>query len=689
MPPLSAHIAAATLNQTVGDWAGNARRIAAVLHEARSRGARLVVLPEMCIPGYSLGDRLLMRGTLERSWKALEDLRPATEGLVALIGLPVRHRDVVYNVVAVVADGVIRALVPKENLATGDVQYENRWFSGWPRGQVEVFDTPDGTGLPFGSMVFEADGIGRFGVEVCEDGWKGNRPGSGYALAGALIVANPSASWFTLGKHRVRRDMVEQISREDHVVYVYTSLLGCDATRLVFDGSVFVASDGDILDEGRRFVFDAEWELVDRVVDLASLERTRMEEGSWRQQVESVQRGELGRLPVITRIPGSYPTVAPAPAVEPYWTVGTGPDRATDPSLQHFVDRGLIPPFVARDLPHLELELALCMGLREYRKKCGIPGFTLALSGGRDSAMCALLIARQYRYDNPDLDEAGVRAIVNRTFTTAYMGTENSGDATRRAAAAVAEELGARHHEAVIQPALDTHVALCRELTGVQLSWDDRAHDIPLQNVQARLRGSLIWMIANLERSLLVATSNKSEAAVGYTTMDGDTSGGISPIADVPKSLVQLWLAWAERFHGLSSIALVNHTPATAELRPRSESQTDEDDLMPFWILDQLMYQFVQRGQDPLQMFRTLWPVVKDRYDGRPEAFGAHVKKFVRLFCQAQWKRERFAISFRVTAFDLDPKTGFRFPPVQAPFTEELAELDLHLHHLTEGDHAD
>ncbi|MCA9569688.1 MAG: NAD(+) synthase, partial [Myxococcales bacterium] len=298
---------------------------------------------------------------------------------------------------------------------------------------------------------------------------------------------------------------------------------------------------------------------------------------------------------------------------------------------------------------------------------------------GRDSAMCALLVARMFRYDRPELDPDALRAHVGRHFTTAYMGTENSGGATREAARALAEELGARHFVGDIQPAFDTHLAICEQMTGQKLSWDTPAHDIPLQNVQARLRGSLIWMIANLEQSLLIATSNKSEAAVGYATMDGDTSGGLSPIADVPKSMVSAWLAWAARFHGLSSLEAVVGIPATAELRPPSEGQTDEDDLMPFAILDQLIYHFVQRGQDPLQMFRTLWPVFEQRYGGDPRRFVAHIEKFVKLFCRAQWKRERFAISFRVTAFDLDPKTGFRFPPVQAPFTEELAELRLHV----------
>ena len=133
-------------------------------------------------------------------------------------------------------------------------------------------------------------------------------------------------------------------------------------------------------------------------------------------------------------------------------------------------------------------------------------------------------------------------------------------------------------------------------------------------------------------------------------------------------------LRWAERFHGLQALHYVNKQEPTAELRPPDQEQTDEGDLMPFHVLDQLMYAFVQLGQDPIEMFDALWPAFESEY-ASPRDFAAHIEKFVTLFCRAQWKRERFAISFRVTAFDLDPKTGFRFPPVQAPFTEELAEL--------------
>ncbi|TNE92458.1 MAG: NAD(+) synthase [Deltaproteobacteria bacterium] len=681
LTPRFAHVAAASINQTVGDWKGNRRRILEVIQAARSRGATLLALPEMCIPGYSLGDRLLMRGTLERSWAMLEELATHTDGMVVVVGLPLRLRGVLHNCAAVLADGRIVGLVPKHNLATGDVEYENRWYAGWPLGRVDTFEAPDGTVIPVGSLVFEAHGVGRFAVEICEDGWIGLRPGSVYALAGAQILLNPSASWFTLGKHRVRRNMVTQISREDRCAYLYTSLLGCDATRLIFDGSVFIAADGDIRTEGRRFVFSEEYELVDEVIDLEHLAHVRMEAGSWREQVQALERGDAGPAPTLVSVPGNFKSDAVAPAQAPYWTAGTQV-TSPDQSLDWLVEAGLVPQFAATDLPHLELELALALALREYLEKTGIPGVALALSGGRDSAMCAVLLHRAFRYHYPEKSAEELRAIVRKRFVTAYMSTANSGSATQTAAEALADEIGAEHLLGRIQSAVDTHHELIRDMMGVDLSWDEPTHDIAMQNVQARLRGSLIWMVANLRNFLLMSTSNKSEAAVGYATMDGDTSGGISPIADVPKSLVSLWLAWARDFHGYESLRHVTAAPPTAELRPPDRAQTDEGDLMPFFVLDQLMFHFVQKGQGPLEMFQSLWPQLRESYKGDARAFAADIKNFVRKVCFAQWKRERFAISFRVTAFDLDPKTGFRFPPVQAPFREELDELDAYVRSL-------
>ena len=677
------HVATIAINQTVGDWTGNKRRIKQSIAVARERGARLLVFPEMVISGYSLGDRLLMNGTLERSWQMVEELREDSEGCILVLGLPIRHRDVLYNAAIVVASGKIWGIVPKENLATGDVEYENRWYSSWPRTRVEQFTSPKGEKIPIGGLIFAGKGIGGFAIEICEDGWRGIRPGSAYALAGAQIIANPSASWFTIGKHRIRRNMVEQISREDHCAYLYTSLMGCDATRLVFDGSMFIAVNGSIEKEGRRFLFHEEFEIIDQVIDVKALKRCRSEEGAWRQQSDKLLAGEYGAIPTKIIIEGDFSSLEPLRPVDYYWRSRI---RTVDPSLDWMVERGLVRSLQAEDIAHLELELALSLGLREYVQKCGIPKIALALSGGRDSAMCAILVARMVRYGHPDLSEEECRQIMQNTLVTAYMGTDNSGSATRHAAKVLAEEIGAVHYDGAIQETMNTHLKIIKEMTGITMSWDNPAHDIPMQNVQARLRGGLIWTIANLHNALLISTSNKSEAAVGYTTMDGDTSGGLSPIADVPKSLIIEWLDWVANFHNYSSISTVNATPSTAELRPQEQEQTDEGDLMPFFILDQLSYYFVQMGYEPLSIFKILWPSLKEHYNGKPKLFSEHIKLFVRKLCFAQWKRERFAISFRVTAYDLDPKTGFRFPPVQSPFREEIAELEEYISMLEQGE---
>lgn len=672
--PAALHVAAASLNQTVGDWRGNRERLVAACEEARRRGAVVLALPEMAITGYSLGDRVWMRGTLERAWDSLMALLPHTRGLVLPLGLPIAHRGTLLDAVAVAVDGELVGLVPKENLATGDLQYENRWYAGWNRGRVETFLAPDGTRCPLGSLVFDIEGVGPVAFEVCEDGWLGERPGSHAALSGARVVVNASASWFTLGKQAIRRRLVREVSRQDRVVYLYASLRGCDATRLVFDGATFIAAGGQVVAEGDRFVFHDDVVMTDGIVDLAAIDRARLGEGSWRAQEQAQAMGERGQRPQVVEVAADLPVAtADVRAPEaPYW--GGEPSGPLDPSLDHLQQAGLLPPLAPGDLHHAELELALCLGLSEYLRKSGLSGVALALSGGRDSSMCAVLLGRMVRYAWPELSEAACRDKVAELLWTAYLSTDLSGSATRAAARAVAEQLGATHLEVPVSDLVATQRALAEEAIGRPLDWSRPADDLTLQNLQARVRGSMIWTLANVEGRLLLTTSNKSEAAVGYTTMDGDTSGGFAPIADVPKSLVSAWLAWARRVHGLDALDLVLGTPATAELRPAERSQTDEADLMPFDVLDRLMHRFAYLGEEPAVLLRRLWPTVAHHYED-VHAFADHVERFVRLFCRAQWKRERLAISLRVTAFDLDPRTGFRFPAVQDPFRDELVAM--------------
>jgi NAD+ synthase (glutamine-hydrolysing) len=210
---------------------------------------------------------------------------------------------------------------------------------------------------------------------------------------------------------------------------------------------------------------------------------------------------------------------------------------------------------------------------------------------------------------------------------------------------------------------------------GRQLEWS--RDDLALQNIQARTRAPSVWLIANLEGALLLATSNRSEAAVGYATMDGDTAGGLSPIAGIDKAFIRRYLVWLEHegprdLGPIPSLSVVNVQAPTAELRPSSEAQTDEGDLMPYDVLDVIERAMIGDKRSPSDVFEVLR--VEFPSYGEAELL-AWLERFYGLFCRNQWKRERYAPSFHVDDANLDPKTWYRFPILSGGFRRELAEL--------------
>ncbi|HOC01676.1 MAG TPA: NAD(+) synthase, partial [Verrucomicrobiota bacterium] len=318
-------------------------------------------------------------------------------------------------------------------------------------------------------------------------------------------------------------------------------------------------------------------------------------------------------------------------------------------------------------------------------------GFVVSLSGGADSSSIACLVGfmveravrelgedgfrerLSYIRDLPT--EGGVKALVRHLLVCAYQATENSGAVTRAAAAAVAKALGARHHELDVGPLHQGYVRLIEATLGRRLDWS--CDDIPLQNIQARVRSPGVWMLANLEDALLLCTSNRSEAAVGYATMDGDTSGGLSPIAGIDKAFLRQWLRWLETNgpRGLNPfpvLAAINAQQPTAELRPAEQAQTDETDLMPYPVLDAIEKAAIRDKRSPIEVFQLM----RARFpDLEAASLGVWVERFFRLWSRNQWKRERYAPSFHLDDENLDPKTWCRWPILSGGFEVELAEL--------------
>lgn len=648
------HVGAAALNTTPIAWKGNLRAIRDTISAAAKQGVQVLCLPELCITGYGCEDLFLRRHVRDAAMRYLHEIatfRPdagAADGMVITVGLPLEHDGAVFNVVAVINGGVIRGFYAKQNLASDGVHYEGRWFKPWPVGIVASYRLPSGEVVPLGDVAFECEGKdGRFtfGFEICEDAWVASRPGIALARKAIDVILNPSASHFAFGKTRIRERFVVDGSRAFNCAYVYANLLGNEAGRIIYDGDCLIANGGELIAKGRRFGY-ARWRLTSAVVDLEPNRTSRLRSFSFR----SVDR--------------------------PLFAAGTlGPcgERASRP-----LPEPPIIPFSADNYPDLpaasvdkagEFLAAETLALFDYGRKTRTRGFVISLSGGADSTLCAVLVREmaragfegdeadreQFRQAYPEAAAAGsIEAATRLLLTCIYQGTQNSSEHTLRAARDVAAEIGARFENVSVQDTVDKAESFLAAYLGRPLDWAN--DDLTRQNVQARARALLPWTIANAENKLNITTSNRSEAAVGYATMDGDTAGSIGPLGGIDKaSILNVLDLLAVRF---PSIRIVRAKVPTAELKPAEANQSDEKDLMPYPVLDAIERAAILHGKSPAE-------VVADGI-----ATEAQTAKFFRLFAYNQWKRERYAPSFHVDTENLDPRSFTRFPILNGGFSE-------------------
>ncbi|MBA3501225.1 MAG: NAD(+) synthase [Deltaproteobacteria bacterium] len=662
-------VAVACVNQTPFAWDENFAHLRMAIDHARAEGVSMLCLPELAITGYGCEDAFFMDGLQDTAFSQLEALAQLTKGLVVAVGLPIYHEKALYNAAAILADGAIVGFVAKQFLAGDGIHYEPRWFKAWPAGERDVLErtAPDGSirRFPIGDLVFDVGDI-RIGFEICEDAWVANRPGMDLALRGVDILCNPSASHFAFGKFAVRQRFVIEGSRAFGVAYLYANLLGNEAGRVIYDGGGLIASNNELVARGRRFTFH-DVELASAVVDIDANRREQARRGSHRPRHDAEDK--------VVEHPFVWPQRKPELARKQQlsWE-----DRAT--------------------LREEEFTRAVTLGLWDYLRKSRSQGYVVSLSGGADSAACAVLVALSMQLAFAELGPGGVRqhlpwirklheviesggdatAAVGAILTCAYQPTENSGKVTRNAAEQVARAIGAEHHVIDVDALFKGYVSTVEAQIGRKLSWD--TDDVTLQNIQARVRSPTIWAIANIKNAILLTTSNRSECAVGYATMDGDTSGGLAPLGGIDKTYLRQWLKWMETkgpvgLEPLQALRFINSQQPTAELRPPvagSNAQTDEADLMPYDFLEAVEDSAIRDKHTPLEVLQELLP----RYaEHKPLQLAQWIDRFFRLWCRNQWKRERFAPSFHLDDRNVDPRSWCRFPILSGGFERELAEL--------------
>lgn len=588
-------IGGAALNQTPLDFEGNALRISSAIEAARKQDVELLCLTELCITGYGCEDMFLHPWVANKSLDVLKELIPKTKNIGVVIGLPLLLEKKVYNVLAFVSDGELQGFYAKQKLPKDGIHYETRWFEPWPTSQVSTIEF-DGTKYPLGHISVNYKDK-KIGFEICEDAWVPDRPAL-YSNEDVDIIMNPSASHFAFGKFEKRREIIRSSSAIFRCVYVYANQLGNEAGRVIYDGDVMVAQKGKMIATGRRLSF-ADYSMHSVEVNFEDAEKSEMQLND-----ELQEKNE-------------------------------------------------------------EFPQAVSLGLFDYLRKSNSDGFVLSLSGGADSSTIAVMVAEMVKRGISELggvpfclrlgrNDNSIPQIMENILTAAYQGTINSSKETEESARALAASIGATFHSWKIDEQVDGATKTIEKAIGRKLSWEQ--DDITLQNIQARSRSPIIWMLANLNNALLLAASNRSEGSVGYATMDGDTSGSISPIAGVDKAFIREWLKYAESELGYTALSYVNNLEPTAELRPTEQTQTDEDDLMPYDVLQRIERLFVLERKSQEEIITEISEAVGE------ELAAEWVNKFFRLWKHNQWKRSRLAPSFHLDDYNLDPRSWFRYP---------------------------
>ncbi|MCX6956428.1 MAG: NAD+ synthase [Verrucomicrobia bacterium] len=555
----------AQFNPTVGDLAGNRRKILDAYAALVAQGAELVVFPELAVCGYPPRDLLFKRRFVPDVAESLAQIAAATGAVPAVIGTvelnPTGRGRPFYNSAAFCYRGAVVAVGRKCLLPTYDVFDEDRYF--------EPATSP---------TVVEHAGR-RIGLTICEDIWthpmistrrlySGRMPIEQLADQKCDLMVNLSASPWHSAKENVRQNLV---------VAEAARSLGCPVAYVNA-----VGGNDELIFDGRSHVVDAQGHVTAGLAAFA----------------EELRVVEVG--PASPKSSGAFSTAPFAP-----------------------VSPALHPSFEQSEMS--DIYHALVLGLRDYAQKSGFKRALIALSGGIDSAVVAVLAAEAFGPEN-----------VIGVSLPSSISSQHSRDDARL----LAENLGIRFETIAIADAVAaTETALGPIFAG-------RPRDVTEENIQARVRGVLMMALSNKFGALLLTTGNKSEMAVGYCTLYGDMCGGLAVISDVFKMQIYALSRWINRDRAIIPVNTIEKPPS-AELRP---GQVDQDSLPPYDVLDALLKGYVEEGLSRRDLIAQ----------GFAEAVVADVIRKVDL---NEYKRKQAAPGLKITPLAFG--VGRRIPIVQ------------------------
>ncbi|MDR0424698.1 MAG: NAD(+) synthase [Clostridiales Family XIII bacterium] len=623
----------------------NSREIASCVKAAAEKKAGLILLPELCISGYSCGDLFfqeqLYRSQLDALAFIMKETAHIESGIV--LGAYLRLDGRLYNCALFLQGGAVIGAVPKRFLPNSKEFYEARWFA--PGGR---FDEPArtidfmGSAIPFGNIIFsDAESGIAFGIELCEDLWAPVTPGALMAVSGATLIFNPSASNEGVGKPDYRRRLVLQSSASSICGYVYCSSgVGESTADLVFGGHGMIAENGILLAESPLFSRES-------VITFGDIDYERL-------LFERAQAHPMSDCASLLSGAASYTRVP----VKPLRTLAAG-----DALMRSYHKT----PFVPSDTGAVnercdEIFSIQSAGLAERLERTGARKAVVGVSGGLDSTLALLACANALKLlGRPRLDLIAV--------TMPGFGTTRP---TLTHALSLMRLLGADAREIPIGDAVTLHFR--------DIGHDPSVHDRTYENAQARERTQILMDIANRENGLVVGTGDLSEAALGWCTYNGDHMSMYGVNASIPKTLIRFVIQWVMdwKLSGAAediafssdnaalreTLAGILETPISPELLPPGKDgeimQKTEEAIGPYVLHDFYLYYTLRFGMRPDKLSHIAAATFSGDYPKEETDKWLHV--FYTRFFSQQFKRDCVPNGPKVGTVSLSPRGDWRMP---------------------------
>lgn len=608
----------------VADCIFNTEQICSRIDKAYDAQVSVIVFPEMCITGYTCNDLFLQDILLSDAQKSLAAITEYTKGknMLTVVGLPFEYCNKLYNVAAVIKDGVILGLVPKKYIPNYNEFYERRQFTEGFDKAVKVCvagqQTYMGSRILFRCSDFEKLVVG---VEICEDLWTPLPPSVSHAMNGATLIVNPSASNETVGKEDYRRSLVTGQSARLVCAYAYASSGDGESTQdIVFGGHDIIAENGTLLAETSLFANNSVINDID--FDRINSERRRMS------------------------------TFTSATDNDEYTVVDFSLAGTEYTSLVRFIDpHPFVPENEATRNKRCEAILSIqAMGLKKRLAHIGCKNVVIGISGGLDSTLALLVAVRAYGLLG--LDMSGIHAVTMPGFGTT--------DRTYDNAVKMIKSLGCTFHEISIRESVTRHFE--------DIGHDINVHDVTYENGQARERTQILMDIANKVNGIVIGTGDMSELALGWATYNGDHMSMYGVNASVPKTLVRHLVRYYAEVLADSTLAKVLYdvldTPVSPELLPPDENgqieQKTEDLVGPYELHDFFMYYILRFGIHPAKLYRIACAAFRPDYS--EETILKWLKTFYRRFFAQHFKRSCLPDGPKVGTVAVSPRGDLRMP---------------------------